>query len=309
MPSPEPASPTISVVVPSVGRAVLAEVVRAALEQHPFEVIVVADRRPDAVRKLLAEAIGGDARVAIVEAPGGDGGRARQIGLEAATGDVVLFLDDDVVPEPGLLDGHRRAHGPERVVVGYLPVAPHLVATQVTSAIYAGDYEAECAMLDRHPDRTLRMVWGGNLSVGRADALLVGPAVDSWSRRPRQDQEFGFRCLRAGFHGTFERSLRAVHHHERSVGEFLSLARRQTVAGRELAVRYPDLMDDADPTAGLSWRLRAVGTVSSTPGVGPLVRRSVVALAVRVGAGAPTFWRLRLVLLARALVQFDATRD
>ena len=37
--------------------------------------------------------------------------RARNIGLELAKGDIVLFLDDDIVPSSDLIDAHMHAYG------------------------------------------------------------------------------------------------------------------------------------------------------------------------------------------------------
>ena len=49
--------------------------------------------------------------------------KARQFGAEAASSDIVLFLDDDVLPEPELVAGHDGItfETDDAVVVGYMP--------------------------------------------------------------------------------------------------------------------------------------------------------------------------------------------
>src|SRR5690349_14526465 len=108
---PEPIA-TVSVVVPTIGRARLAEVVAATLaDPTATEVVVVADRDRHRVDAVLAGAgLGDDSRVVVVAGPGRGPAAARQTGIDRARGDLVLLLDDDVVPGPGLLTAHRDAH-------------------------------------------------------------------------------------------------------------------------------------------------------------------------------------------------------
>src|SRR6478736_6773068 len=98
---------SVSVVVPSVGRERLAAVVAGALaDPATTEVVVVAGagRGPAA---------------------------ARQDGITRACGDLIVLLDDDVVPGPGLVSAHRDVHaGRERLLaVGPMPVARELRAS------------------------------------------------------------------------------------------------------------------------------------------------------------------------------------
>jgi GT2 family glycosyltransferase len=79
----------------------LVSAIDAARDQDPppDEIIVVADHAPDVedlVRSLPAIRV-----VASTGLPGLSG--ARNTGVEAATGEIVVFLDDDALPEPGWL--------------------------------------------------------------------------------------------------------------------------------------------------------------------------------------------------------------
>ena len=69
------------------------------LRYAPFEVIVVADPQgQDAVRRWPGAA---DVKVIGFDEP--NISVARNLGIEAASGEVVAFIDDDAVPEPGWL--------------------------------------------------------------------------------------------------------------------------------------------------------------------------------------------------------------
>jgi len=297
---------SVSVVIPSIGRDVLAEVVAQALAQGAGEVVVVADAHPEVVARVLADArLTEDPRLRVLRGPGQGAAPARQCGVDAVTGDVVLLLDDDVVPGPALLAGHRRAHaaGPDRVVVGYMPVAPDLIASRVTAVIYSNDYEAECRMLDADPSRVLYQLWAGNVSMRRTDCERVPQAVDTFMGLSREDEEFGFRCLRAGLVGVFDRSLVAVHYHDRPVAAFLACARAQSEASRHLHDLYPDLVAIGDPAAGLPMAARWVVRAASISVIGGVVRGVVERIAVWLGRGLPTRLRVRVVSFARAVVQ------
>ncbi|AQA06256.1 hypothetical protein BVC93_09070 [Mycobacterium sp. MS1601] len=93
MSEPTTATPTVSVVIPTIGRASLRAAVESALQQTvpPLEVIVVldADCEPD---------LPDSTAVRVVKTPGRVGpSLAKHLGIESATGDVVALLDDDDV--------------------------------------------------------------------------------------------------------------------------------------------------------------------------------------------------------------------
>ncbi|WP_415976053.1 glycosyltransferase family 2 protein [Rhodococcus sp. 077-4] len=92
--------PSISVVIPTIGRASLAGAVHSALTQSigVLEIVVVADTTEPLD---LPE----DARIRVVRTgPGSGGANARQLGITQATGDVIALLDDDDLWHPYKLE-------------------------------------------------------------------------------------------------------------------------------------------------------------------------------------------------------------
>lgn len=95
---------TVSVVIPAFNRAsLIVRSVRSALDQErsPLEVIVVDDGSTDDTAAVV-EAIG-DPRVRLVQQPNRGVSAARNVGVAAAQGDYVVFLDSDDVAKPGWL--------------------------------------------------------------------------------------------------------------------------------------------------------------------------------------------------------------
>ncbi|MFC1409025.1 CDP-glycerol glycerophosphotransferase family protein [Streptacidiphilus sp. N1-12] len=99
--------PRFSVIVPAYGvQAYLGECLSSVLSQsfQDFELIGVDDRSPDACGEIFDSFAAGDPRVTVVHLPENVGlGRARNVGLELATGEYVLFLDSDDTLTPGSL--------------------------------------------------------------------------------------------------------------------------------------------------------------------------------------------------------------
>ncbi|CAN5379250.1 glycosyltransferase family 2 protein [soil metagenome] len=141
--------PQISVVIPTVGRASLRAAVESALNQTvpPMEVIVVvdADCEPD---------IPDSAAIRVLRTSGRVGpGPARQLGIEAARGDLIALLDDDdrwyedklekqlsAAPRDGqwilscryvrCADGRKPLTIPRRLIQPHERVAPYLMKQQ-----------------------------------------------------------------------------------------------------------------------------------------------------------------------------------
>lgn len=80
---------------------VMSEAIEAVGQQHPAEVILVIDHNPELLRRASER---WPEHVVVANAgPGGLSG-ARNTGVRRAGADVVVFLDDDAVPQAGWLD-------------------------------------------------------------------------------------------------------------------------------------------------------------------------------------------------------------
>lgn len=149
-PAPLPApAPSVTVVISTVLERT--EELRRCLESlarveypAPFEILVVDNRRA-AAAGALPEWLGHEprARVLAERRPGVSAGRNR--GLAEAAGELVAFIDDDVVVDPGWLAAYVRrfaAHPSEAAVAGL--VLPNGIETEEDLRIeeYYGGYGA-----------------------------------------------------------------------------------------------------------------------------------------------------------------------
>src|SRR5262245_33713617 len=104
----------ISVVVPTYNRVERLRHVIAALEsqsypRNDYEVIVVSDGSNDGTHAYL-EALRSTMRLRWFSQSNRGPAAARNAGVDKAVGELIAFIDDDVVPEAGLLAEHVRAH-------------------------------------------------------------------------------------------------------------------------------------------------------------------------------------------------------
>ena len=108
-----------SVVIPTLGRP---EILRRTLESlskcdpAPDEVIVVDGDESGSAESAMADVAGGRAGWTYMRGPRGSS-HQRNKGTEAATGDVIVFSDDDVTYDPDVFDVLRNAYA-EPLIVG-----------------------------------------------------------------------------------------------------------------------------------------------------------------------------------------------
>ncbi len=300
---------TVSVVVPTAGRsATLAQVVAAALAGEAAEVVVVDDRR-DATPGL---GLPDDPRVRVVAGDGRGPGPARQAGAEAAVGDVVLLLDDDVVPAPGLVAGHAARHAArdELVVVGAMPVdlGPSEPRPRYPRMLYAADYARRVAGWEADPAEVLERLWMGNVSLRRADVLRVGLHNPDYRGYRHEDRDFGLRCRAAGLQGVFAPQLRAAHRYARAPEAFFADARAQGAEQAQLARLHPDAAVPrraSDLLVGVPGPLVPVLLLARRRGAATVLRAVLRGLLAFTGAVRADSAALRLAQIRRRVEQLD----
>lgn len=135
-----PAEFEISVVIPTFNRcgrglrstsgvdSLLGRCLSAVFAQEfpsaAVEVIVVNDGSTDSTGAFLAS-LDAPCALSCLNQPHAGAGAARNLGAARARGRVLLFLDDDVIAEPGLLQAHLEMHRthPRSAIVGHLETA------------------------------------------------------------------------------------------------------------------------------------------------------------------------------------------
>jgi len=232
--------PTVSVVVPTYQRRErLAGLIEPILaDPATTELIVVVDGSTDGSIEFLRErAREAPALVPVLVENRGEAG-ARLEGVRRARGELIVLLDDDVVPAPDLVSAHAARHaGSERLlVVGSMPVAE---SRSAAVRHYAESYEAHVARWRSGTQSIIRTLWAGNLSL-RRDAYLQIAARPTGSRYDyHADRVFGLQCEAIGLRAIFEPSCVAVHHYERTLPGLARDAHRQGAALVRLAREYP----------------------------------------------------------------------
>lgn len=130
---------------------------------------------------------------------------AMNVGLREATSDVVLFLDDDIIPDPALVAAHRQAQaeGDAALVAGQV-----LQPGQQTETLRVGEPFRFTSDAPARIDEFM----GGNFSVRRDVALALGGFDENFvGAAYRFEAEFASRYVSK--HGRIRYEPRAIIHH------------------------------------------------------------------------------------------------
>ncbi len=221
--------PHFSVVVPTYNRLGRLRHVIEALEQQAFpsdafEVIVISDGSTDGTDAYL-ETLRCAMRLQWLTQANRGPAAARNAGVEKAVGEFIVFIDDDVVPEPQLLEQHARSHqeaGRDVVVLGPLltpdgfEMAPWVrweqeMLMKQYRALLKGDWSA-----------TARQFYTGNASLRRSHILAAG-GFDEGFRRA-EDVELAYRLANNGLEFIFNIQAAGMHFADRSFRAWLDAA-------------------------------------------------------------------------------------
>jgi len=194
MPTPAPI-PAASILIPTRSRPAYLAVALASIVPQAraagAEVVVIDDAGPSPAIQALTEREG--ARYEPHPGPLGLN-VARNTGIERSTGELVVFVDDDVEVAPGwlqaLLAGARRHPGAE-VFAG--PIRPRLEGPAPRSC---GRERPPMTTLDLGPQDTyeIRFAWGANMAIRRRALERVGP-FDTTLEHGGDEQEWQERLL------------------------------------------------------------------------------------------------------------------
>ena len=210
----------VTVVIPYYERSHELNVTLAGLERQTyprdlFEVVVVDDGSDP---PLVMPETPLNLRVEYQEDLGFGLARARNTGARAATGDIILFLDCDMIPEEQWLAAHARWHhaASDVLTMGFRfhveaeglgaadvrrrpgTLAELFDGREVTRPEWIEVHLARTGELTSDDDDLFRVVTGGNFGISRAFFETVGGFDETFTQWGAEDREFAYRAYTLG---------------------------------------------------------------------------------------------------------------
>jgi len=224
-----PALPEVSVVMPTHNRRDSLRRVLEALDRQTilpgrFEVVVVCDGCTDGSAAMCRGLTTRYALRVFEQAKQGPAA-ARNRAVTEAAGALIVFLDDDVVPIPGLLAEHLAEHAANDsvVVIGPLLAPPGFKLapwTRWESVMLDAQY---AAMAAGRWEPTARQFYTGNASVRREHILAAGGFDPGFRRAEDVELAYRFHAMKLTFR--FSPSAKGWHYADRPLGAWLAAAR------------------------------------------------------------------------------------
>lgn len=199
--------PRLSVVMPTFNRRESLKVTLDGLARQTYptdqwEAVVVSDGSTDGTNEFLTDyAARAPFRLRPIVQENAGPSRARNRGIREATGEVVVFIDDDVEPVPGFLAAHAAHHARSETAVVIGPMSPDPQRRNAEPSWIAWEH----AMLEKQYTAFRTGEWpkdnagpnhfySGNASVRRAHLLTVNGFDEQFTRQ--EDVEMAERLKR-----------------------------------------------------------------------------------------------------------------
>lgn len=194
--------PELTVVIPTYNRIdtlryVVPSLLRQDLRGDRYEIVVADSNSNDGTAEYLAEVATTYPRLRHLPGPYTGRAMARNAGIEAARGDVVMFTDADIIASSDLVSRHLKHHRERRGIA--------VVGMELQVGSYE-DYERLYARPEErrplHPHSRKRLSWlyflTGNASVSKHDLDRVGRFDEDFTGYGHEDLELGYRLQKAG---------------------------------------------------------------------------------------------------------------
>jgi len=241
-----------SIVIPTYNRREDLEKVLDALQRQvaempqAVEVVVVDDGSSDGTWQWLQARRRRQSLVTLCQDNAGPA-RARNRGVAAARGDLVLFLGDDTVPHSQWLATHleqqRLARGSGEVaVVGYTCFPPE---QDSAFRFFINEFGAQFGylLIRSSHEVAFNFFYTSNISLPRRTFTRLGGFREDFPAAAWEDIEFAYRAQRSGLRIVYQPRARVVHEHRVTIGSF---CRRQRVSGASAVIfaqLHPELSD------------------------------------------------------------------
>lgn len=216
--------------------SLLERVLDACFEQtvpaDAYEVVLVNDGSSDATPEVIARArTRATCCFEVIDQPNSGLAKGRNAGIARASGERIIFIDDDVLPLPNFVEEHLRSHEthPKAIVRGgaiNVESFDDLPPPVWSLKNYSGNY-----------------FWTTNVSVPLVTIRAIGGFNESFSEYGWEDIDVGLRLRFGGVKAVFNPKALAYHWKPRprsgDVAKMVRQARAQARTAVQLAQLHP----------------------------------------------------------------------
>jgi GT2 family glycosyltransferase len=206
---------------------------------------------------------------------------ARNRGAFLARAPILLFLDDDVIPESNLISVHLRHHesaGPI-TVLGDCELSRRRSHSLCDLLLWSRREDASHRRSAQGQPLAFRDFCGCNVSLRREDFARVGGFEEDLAASGREDWEFGYRLLSSGGRWVTDRAARVRHRKFVTVRGALRAKRHEAHGDVHIARKYPELIRGLSLMSADDKRARrAAGLAMRHPRISGLICVAGVAL-------------------------------
>jgi GT2 family glycosyltransferase len=217
---------------------------RQTLDRSRFEVVVADDGSNDGTREAVE---GFKALYPLRYCCQSNRGLAatRNLGLQHASHDLILFLDDDVIPSESCLEEHLRPHLEEErvVVLGSLPYPEELLQDPFIQYLQRANHFDLFENKRRYEGgRPPLQPLNGNSSVRKDHLIEVGLYDEAtFDDYGGEDVELGYRLEKAGLRWVYNPRAVGVHYHGKTYEDYLRDQRRSGRSIIKIYRKYPEI--------------------------------------------------------------------
>ncbi len=241
-------SPFVSVIVTTYNQKPLLELSLRALfkQDYPkdkYEIVVADDGSSDGTKELsnnLAKISPVPLKYCFQEDKGFRAGQARNLGAKNSQGDLLLFLDADIISDRNLISAHAKAQAKYDVVCGYAAghrnedsvdlkkvasllegetnsLKSSLILKEGREFIFSNDYYKKSS----HNEHVWEFFHSNNFSI-KKNKFLKFQFDERFVGWGEEDIELAYRLFKAGNSFVFEKNCYSIHYENRKPGMVLN---------------------------------------------------------------------------------------
>lgn len=209
--------PTITVVIPTLNRAqAIVDVVQDLLKQEYPEFTIVAVDQTTEMNHALESIATAQPRVTMLRPKIVGTCHARNAGVAVATGDIIVFLDDDVrLPDRKFLAGHAKNYGDPKVggVAGRVHDQNQTLNREQTGPVCRVTATGQIyGNADGDIRQDVNAPRGANMSFRKSAIIQVGGFDEQFrGNAMREETDFSLRVVKAGWRIVYDPLVSAIH--------------------------------------------------------------------------------------------------